>query len=203
MLLAAIGLPISIVLGARRVSASAGHACADLGLLEAPGAGLAILTVGASFVLATGGAVGAPWVVVSFWGFVAAAWALMVWHLRRRGFRLASLRPRIGRMGYWELGGLVLVVGLYLSPFLSDNQLEFWHYAGTDGYYYMRIAEYFGNFGTANPPTVGLYDAASGLVSDEARKFNAQIFLDKPGTMASLALLSRLLGLLRTRHSRR
>jgi hypothetical protein len=92
--------------------------------------------------------------------------------------------------------GLAVVAVTYLWPFLQDGQIVFWHYAGSDGYMYMRIAEFVGDLGTAQNPSVGIYDGASGFVRDEMLRFHMGLFVDKPATIGVLAALAALLGLL-------
>lgn len=133
------------------------------------------------------------------WLLLGLAWlgVAVCFHERLFALRLPRLRrPRLSStlITLEILLGLLIVAGAFAVPFVRNPDLVFWHYAGSDGYIYMRIAEHVENVGTAQLPQVDLYDGANGFLAEEVRHFEDQTFVDKPGTMATLAGVSAVLG---------
>jgi hypothetical protein len=157
--------------------------------LEAPALGLALIAIVASTAMAWGVPVGAPVVVMAVVVLVCLAWVLILLRAAGRTQVLHAL-ARIR----WEHAGAVVTVAVLLLPFAQDPHVVFWHYAGTDGYFYMRISEHIQALGIRVQPPVDMYGAANGFLSDLLRHYRDQSRLEKPGTMASLALVSSLFG---------
>jgi hypothetical protein len=158
-------------------------------ILLAPLTGLACLGLGSAMLYAFG--VPVNYIVTPLLAFIFIGWILLFSaYARRLPWTLICQRT-----WHWRalvasacvLCGLAAVAGTYLWPFLQDGSLVFWHYAGSDGYMYMRIAEWVGNAGAGENPTVRIYDAASGWVLEEMLHFHAGLFVDKPATMGILA----------------
>src|SRR5438309_1412594 len=106
-------------------------------VLFAPVTGLAILAIFSSFVLALGWPVFDTPLPFAFLVFVL--WIGVVLQCAPR------FRPRLPD---WRaaavLAGLLVVLAPYLWPAIRDPGVVFWHYAGSDGYMYMRLAEQVG-----------------------------------------------------------
>lgn len=196
LLFGALGLPVTMVLlsGAKFSSEKGGISTP---VLLAPLTGFVVFILICSAHFALGGPVNAA--TGSFWPLLAGFWlVLAVIRFRRtprglRGWRFSQ--P--GSAHFWTLGGLVLVLGIYLLPFLRNQDLVHWHYAGTDGYMYMQESEYLGRFGSGRIPEIGAFDAALGFIHSVVVDLHSTGFLvDRPGTVASLAGLAALLGLL-------
>lgn len=166
-------------------------------LLLAPLTGLACLGVGSAIFYAVGIPVNS--IVGPYWAFVFLGWmAVLIANgraLRRTVLSRQWRAPALLAVAC-VLSGLLVVATTYLWPFIQDGRLVFWHYAGSDGYMYMRIAEWVGNVGAGQNPSVRLYDAASGWVLEEMLHFHAGLFVDKPATMGVLAAAAAILGLL-------
>jgi hypothetical protein len=167
--------------------------------LLAPATGFAVFAIYTSIFFATRHPVAHA--VTAFWPLLIALWivgAIGYRHFAPHLFSAVSFpRPRWNAVvaHVCVILGLLLVLALHLWPFLQNPALVFWHYGGSDGYMYMRIAEHVGTPGTGVVPTIGPYDAASGFLATEISQFQEGWFTDKPGTMSMLAGLAGLLGL--------
>src|SRR4051794_11464204 len=110
VLLSAVGLPFVLFLRSQLASRSPTAERGQSYLLEAPGLGLAILAIGASFVLATGGPVAAPWALGAIGGVIQVAWALAVWRFYPWIAELPRRIPRAAWRGAVEVAGLAVVL---------------------------------------------------------------------------------------------
>lgn len=191
---AALGLPVNLLLlrSLDRVSRRPGA----VPLLLAPATGLALVAISTGFCYARQLPVVAA--VPYYWLLLVGLWAGLLgrirWH-RRPGRAFSGPAGSVSRTVAWASPGLLLVLAAYLWPFLLQPDLVFWHYAGSDGYIYMRIAEHVASPGTGVIPAVDAYRGNAGFLAEEIRMFQAGAFTDKPGTMSTLAGMSCLLGL--------
>ncbi len=193
-LLGVLGLPVNLLL-LTRIDRLPGRWRVSARLLLAPVTGLAVFTVFTGFFYATSRPIvtSIPW----FWLLLGVLWlaALLAWW--RSVPRRFPFRP--GWRSTLSHGlvavGLVLVLEINFRPFVQNPDRVFWHYAGSDGYMYMRMAENIGSRGTGIVPTLGPFDGVSGFLTEDLRHFHERSFTEKPGTMAALAGLSGLLGL--------
>jgi hypothetical protein len=193
-----LGLPLTWLLLPRR-SGPRPRLQASMRLLLAPTTGLAFFAVYTATFYATLHPVAAA--VHAFWPVVATVWligAAVWWRGRppqdRRPFHLNANGAGLIAHGLVLLG-LIPVLVAFLWPFWQQPDLVFWHYAGSDGYMYMRIAEHVASPGMGVMPSIGAYDAASGFLTEGMRHFQAGTFVDKPGTMSTLAGMAGVLGL--------
>jgi uncharacterized membrane protein len=160
------------------------------GPVSVPVLGFAALVVVASWYLATGRPMAEfRWAIIGVFA-IACVGAVAV------RFRQRRTHDRIRWRALILVGvGLVLVLGAYLRPFLLDPELVFWHYAGSDGYEYMQVADYLAQSGANPPPVNAARDAALGftevVVRDLRRPDGAA---EKPGTFALFAGLSAVIG---------
>jgi hypothetical protein len=158
-------------------------------VLLAPAAGLALLAVFSSLIFALGWPVSvAP---LPFAILVVALWIGSVW---KGHVRFEIPRP------CWRTCAVVLgllgVVTPYVWPTVQNSSLVFWHYAGSDGYMYMSLAEQFGMNGRQPLPDPSPYDAASSFAGEVIRVVNdAAGYGEKVGTFAVHAALAKFLGL--------
>jgi hypothetical protein len=181
------GLPVTLLLlpaaqyGRKRFAVSGR-------LLLAPATGLAVLALYTSVFYALGEPV-EPHIIL-FWGVVAVFWVVLLVLRRKVEVRFERLRRPsvVSAISHAVvLFGLLIALAPYLWPFIENSNLVFWHYAGSDGYVYMRIAEHIGAVGSGQIPPDGPYDASSGFLAAELRLFQAEGWVDKPGTMTALA----------------
>ena len=189
-----LGLPVNLLL-LTRIDRPPGRWRVSARLLLAPVTGLAVFTVFTGFFYATSRPIvtSIPW----FWLLLGALWltVLLLWW--RSAPRRFPFRPgwRCTLSSGLVAVGLVVVLEINFRPFVQNPDLVFWHYAGSDGYMYMRMAENIASHGTGIVPTVGPYDGVSGFLTEDLRHFHERSFTEKPGTMSSLAGLAGLLGL--------
>lgn len=193
-LLGVLGLPINLLL-LTRIDRAPGRWRVSARLLLAPVTGLAVFTVFTGFFYATSRPIvtSIPW----FWLLLGVLWItlLLIWW--RSAPRSFAFRPgwRSTLSHVLIVVGLMMVLAINLRPFIQNPDLVFWHYAGSDGYMYMRMAENIGSHGTGIVPTLGPYDGVSGFLTEDLRHFHERSFTEKPGTMSSLVGLAGLLGL--------
>lgn len=187
----AAGMPLNLALK------PASYGRFDARLLLAPTSGLALVTIYAFFFLGLGQPIRDG--VVPFWIGIALVWSVVLARYGRKLVTYLSSRIELRRLA---LPGALLLACLiaaifFLLPFLSNPKLVFWHYSGTDGYFYMRVAEHLENSTRWNIPHVGPYDGASGFLAEDMRLFDSpQGQGDKPGTFGVLGGLAASLGLL-------
>ena len=193
-----LGLPLNLLL-LPRASGRPRTPRISSRLLLAPATGLAVFAVYTAAFFA----VRQPVAMASafFWPLLAGlglAVTAGLWRFAPGSFSQMT-GPSLGRRALISHGlvvaGLLLVLGFHLGPFLQNPDLVFWHYAGSDGYFYMRIAEHVAQSGSGVIPTLGPYDGASGFLAWDLRLFQAGSFVDKPGTMSTLGGLAGVLGL--------
>jgi len=193
-LLGVLGLPVNLLL-LTRIDRPPGRWRVSARLLLAPVTGLAVFTVFTGFFYATARPIVAsiPW----FWWLLGGLWlaALLAWW--RSAPRRFPFRPgwRSALSHGLVAVGLVVVLEINFRPFVQDPDRVFWHYAGSDGYMYMRMAENIGSRGTGIVPTLGPFDGVSGFLTEDLRHLHDGWFTEKPGTMAALAGMAGLLGL--------
>lgn len=134
----------------------------------------------------------------AFWFLLAGVWAAWLFSTARRPRRTypPSVHPLQAHAPLWL--GLAAILAAYLMPFFLNPDLVFWHYAGSDGYMYMRISEHVAHLGTGVVPELGPYDAASGFLAEDMRHFQQGTALDKPAGMSLLGGLAAAFG--RTTH---
>jgi hypothetical protein len=193
-----LGLPLNLLL-LPRAPGSLRRLRISPRLLLAPVTGLAVFAVytAAFFALRQPVATASTF----FWPLLAGLWVAVtagLWRFTPGSFPRAAFPAWSGRAWLAHgliVPGLLLVLGLYLWPFFQNPALVFWHYAGSDGYFYIRIAEHVAHPGTGVIPTVGPYDASSGFLAAELRLFQIGTFIDKPGTMSTLGGLAGVLRL--------
>lgn len=189
-----LGLPVNLLL-LTRIDGPPGRWRVSARLLLAPVTGLAVFTVFTGFFYATSRPIVAavPW----FWLLLGVLWltVLLIWWCSaprcfpfRPGWRSALSHGLVALV-------LVVVLAMYLQPFIKNPDLVFWHYAGSDGYMYMRMAENIASRGTGIVPTLGPYDGVSGFLAEDLRHLHEGLFTEKPGTMATLGGMAGLLGL--------
>ncbi len=133
-----------------------------------------------------------------FWFLLAGIWTAWLLYTVRRPRRQypPSVHPLKAHAPLWL--GLAAIMAAYLMPFFLNPDLVFWHYAGSDGYMYMRISEHVANLGTGVVPELGPYDAASGFVAELMHNYQISGVEDKPATMSLLGGLAVAFG--RTTH---
>lgn len=169
----------------------------DARLLLAPTSGLAVTTIYAFFLVGLGQPIRNG--TVAFWAFLGAAWLMVGVRYGKHATKWLSHRPKASMAAVASMvacGSLIIGV-FFLLPFFRDSSLVFWHYSGSDGYFYMRVAERLENFSRWDLPPVGPYDGSAGFYTADFRLFNSpQGQGDKPGTFALLGELASLLGLL-------
>jgi hypothetical protein len=91
--------------------------------------------------------------------------------------------------------GLAVALAMYLWPFFAQPDLVFWHHAGSDAYFYMRLADYVQNVGTGVTPNVGLYEPNAGFLASVIEQFREPFGNgEKPGTFGLHAAAAALLG---------
>ena len=193
-----LGLPLNLVL-LPRITGCLRTRRISTRLLLAPATGLAVFAIyTAAFYAAR-----QPVAIAStvFWPLLAGlglAATVGLWRFAPHSFSRGTF-PSLGAHSLLPYGlvasGLLVVLGFHLRPFLQNPDLVFWHYAGSDGYFYMRIAEYVAHSGSGVIPTLGPYDGASGFLAWDLHLFQAGSFVDKPGTMTTLGGLAGVLGL--------
>ena len=189
-LFSALGLPLNLLLLPRTTGPH--KVCVRLLLAPATGLAMVVAYTGWFFAIRRPVVAGLPFI----WFLATALWMAAgadLW--RRHALRRNRVSIRTTLLHGLTLLCLFMVMGCYLWPFWQRPDLVFWHYAGTDGYGYMRIAEHVANPGTAVVPAIGPYDAASGFLAMEMRNFHSGVFTDKPGTMSALAGVAGLLGI--------
>jgi hypothetical protein len=134
----------------------------------------------------------------AFWFLLAGVWVAWLVYTARSPRRQhpPSVHPLKAHAPLWL--GLAAIMTAYFMPFMLNPDLVFWHYAGSDGYMYMRISEHVADFGTGVVPAVGPYDAASGFLAEVIHNYQIGSVQDKPAVMSLLGGLAVALG--RTTH---
>jgi hypothetical protein len=158
--------------------------------LLAPLMGLAVFAVytGCFFAARRPVAAGFP----GFWVLVAALWLgfLFLRFRKTRIFFHSARRPFPWLAGLSLAAGAIAVAAFGLLPFFKNPALIFWHYAGSDGYMYMRIAEHIAEQGSGVMPELGPYHGASGFLAEVIHNYQIAGFQDKPAVMSTLGGLA-------------